>query len=223
MENIDLIIFDCDGTLTDSESVNNRALLEILHEDGFKEFDLNYAYAHWVGTTVSSIMLNIQMQTGRMPAEDTVPRYIRRVADLQLNGLQPIEGAADLVTAVKTKYKICVASNGERSNVIESLNITGLMDNFTPDTVFTKVQVKNPKPAPDLFLFAADKMGVAPERCVVIEDSEAGVRAGVAAGMHVIGFAGSAHDLQKHSERLGIAGAHDIYPRLIHIRMALGL
>jgi HAD superfamily hydrolase (TIGR01509 family) len=223
MENIDLIIFDCDGTLTDSEGINNRALLEILHEDGFTEFDLDYAYANWVGTTVSSILLNIQMQTGRMPADNIVPRYIQRVTEIQLTGLQPINGAQDLVSASKTKYKICVASNGERSNVIQSLKITGLMDHFAEDTVFTKAQVKNPKPAPDLFLFAANKMGVAPERCVVIEDSEAGVRAGVAAGMYVIGYAGSAHNLQKHSERLGIARAHDVYPSLIHIRMALGL
>lgn len=223
MENIDLIIFDCDGTLTDSESINNRALLEILHEAGFAEYTMAYALSNWVGTTVSNILLSIQMDTGRIPPEDTVARYMQRVAQLQLTGLLPIQGAEQLVAAAKQKYKICVASNGERTNVVESLKITGLMPYFAEEIVFTKRQVKNPKPAPDLFLYAAAQMGVPPERCVVIEDSTAGVRAGVAAGMHVIGYAGSGHSLEKHSEALGAAGAHEVYPRLIHICMALGL
>lgn len=224
MENIDLIIFDCDGTLTDSEDINNRALLEVLHEAGFTRYTLDYALKNWVGTTVSNILISIQMETGKTPPDDTVMRYIQRVAELQLTDLKPIEGAPEFVEAAKRKYKICVASNGERSNVVQSLKLTGLMDNFTEDTVFTKIQVKNPKPYPDLFLFAAEKMGVPPERCVVIEDSEAGVRAGAAAGMHVIGYAGSAHnDQQKQAERLGAAGAHDVYGRLIHIQMSLGL
>ncbi len=214
----DLIIFDCDGTLTDSEYVNNRALLEVLHEAGFKEFDLDYAYANWVGTTVSNILLNVQMQTGRAAPADTVQRYIARVAELQQTSLKPIDGANDLVRAAATRYKICVASNGERTNVIRSLEMTNLMHNFTPDTVFTKIQVKNPKPYPDLFLFAAAQMGADPSRCVVIEDSAAGVTAGVAAGMTTWGFTGSAHNPEKQAQTLKSAGAHDVFPALIHIR-----
>lgn len=224
MTDFDLIIYDCDGTLTDSENINNRALLEVLHEAGFEMFDLDYAYKNWVGTTVSNILLKIQMETGRLPPEDTVAKYMVRVAELQLSGgLVAIEGAAELVTASKTKFKICVASNGERRNVIESLKIVDLFDNFTEETVFTKIQVKNPKPFPDLFLFAADKMGVSPERCLVIEDSEAGVRAGVAAGMTVFGYAGSSHDPEKHYQHLKSAGAHEVFQRLIHIQETLGL
>ncbi len=224
MDEFDLIIFDCDGTLTDSESINNRALLEVLHEAGFTQFDLQYAYKNWVGTTVSNILLSIQMETGRLPPEGTVQKYMTRVAELQLTGgLVPIEGAAELVAAAKTKYKICVASNGERRNVIESLKITNLMDYFTEDTVFTKIQVKNPKPAPDLFLFAADKMGVPPERCLVIEDSQAGVLATRAAGMTSFGYAGSAHDPAKHYQHLASTGSHEVFHELIHIQKRLGL
>ncbi len=218
MTNFDLVIFDCDGTLTDSESVNNRALLGVLHEDGFTQFDLDYAYANWVGTTVSSILLNIQMETGRMPASDLLPRYIARVEELQKTDLKPVENAADLVSACARNYKICVASNGERSNVVRSLELTGLMPHFTPETVFTKIQVKNPKPAPDLFLFAALQMGVEPERCVVIEDSAAGVAAGVAAGMVTLGFTGSSHNPEKQAQTLKSAGATAVFPSLIHIR-----
>lgn len=223
MNKFDLIIYDCDGTLTDSENINNRALLEVLHEAGFTQFDLAFAYKNWVGTTVSNILLSIQMETGITPSADIVPKYMARVAKLQLTGLLPIEHAPELVAASKEKFKICVASNGERRNVIESLKITGLMQYFTEDIVFTKIQVKNPKPYPDLFLFAADKMGVMPEKCLVIEDSLAGVRAGVAAGMTVFGYTGSSHEPEIQERHLKSAGAHEVFHSLIHIKERLGL
>ncbi len=219
----ELIIFDCDGTLTDSEYANNQALLEVLHEDGFTEYTLDYAYKNWVGTTVSSILLGIQLETGRAPSDDVLPRYIRRVSELQRTALKAIDGAPGLVAAAKAKYKICVASNGERTNVVNSLVLTGLMANFTEETVFTKIQVKNPKPYPDLFLFAADRMGVLPERCLVLEDSTAGVRAGVAAGMTTWGFSGSSHTPEKQAQELKSAGAHAVFNSLIHIKDRLGL
>lgn len=223
MNNIDLIIFDCDGTLTDSELLNNNALLEVLHEDGFTHYTLDYAFHHWVGTTVSNVMLAIQMETGRMPSPNTVQKFISRVAQKQATDLKAVDGADDLIAAAARKYKVCVASNGERSNVVESLNLTGLKKYFHDDHVFTKIQVKNPKPHPDLFLFAASQMGAVPENCVAIEDSAAGVRAGVAAGMTTFGFTGASHDPIKQAEILKSAGAFAVYPRLIHIQEHLGL
>lgn len=224
MQRFDLIIFDCDGTLTDSEYLNNQALLDVLHEEGLTHYTLDHAYKTWVGTTVSSILLAIRVETGRdLSPQDIVPRYIKRVAELQKTALKPIEGALELVAAAKTKFKICVASNGERSNVLESLELTGLMPSFTPETVFTKVQVKNPKPAPDLFLYAAAQMDVDPELCVVIEDSTTGTRAGVAAGMTTWGFSGSNHDPARQAQNLQSAGAHAVFERLIHIQDRLGL
>lgn len=218
----DLIIFDCDGTLTDSEYVNNQALIDVLAEEGL-QYTLDHAYKHWLGNTVSAINLMIQMETGRVLPGNIVQRYIRRVAELQQTDLRPIEGAGDLVSCAKEHFKICVASNGERGNVLKSLEMTGLMQNFTPETVFTKIQVKNPKPYPDLFLFAAAHMDADPSRCLVIEDSMAGVTAGVAAGMTVWGFTGSSHDPEKQEINLKSAGAHAVYPRLIHMREKLGL
>lgn len=219
----DLIIFDCDGTLTDSEYVNNQALLDVLHEDGFTQYTLDHAYRYWLGNTITSIGLMIQMETGRMMPEDLVPRYIARVAHLQQTDLKPVDGALDLVAKAKEKFKICVASNGERGNVLKSLEMTGLMQSFSTETVFTKIQVKNPKPFPDLFLYAASHMGADPSRCLVIEDSVAGVTAGVAAGMTVWGFTGSSHDPEKQEKNLKSAGAQAVFPRLIHICEKLGL
>lgn len=223
MEDPALIIFDCDGTLTDSEYINNQALLDVLHEEGFTQYTLDHAYQHWVGTTVTGIMLSIQMETGRAPPADTVARYVKRVGELQQTSLRPVAGAADLVSRAAARFKVCVASNGERGNVLTSLSLCGLMDYFTPDTVFTKIQVRNPKPWPDLFLYAASEMGVEASKAVVIEDSETGVRAGVSAGMRTFGFTGSAHDPVRQEEALKNAGADRVFSRLIHIADALGI
>ncbi len=218
----DLIIFDCDGTLTDSEKANNQATLDVLSDIGIN-YTMDHALKHWVGTTLTSIMLSIQTETGRTLPDDIILRCIRRTTELQGAGMSPVEGAPELVAAAKKKFPICVASNGERSNVIASLKLCGLMEYFHEDHVFTKIQVKNPKPYPDLFLFAAAQMGYAPERCLVIEDSMAGVRAGVAAGMTTFGFTGSSHHPPKQAENLKSAGAHQVFDRLIHIKEKLGL
>ena len=107
-------------------------------------------------------------------------------------------------------YKTCVASNGERNNVISSLKNIGLYDLFGDHRIFTKSQVARGKPAPDLFLFAADKMQCQPEHCIVIEDSTAGVKAGVAAGMRTIGLTAASPDPDDAGARLIEAGAHII-------------
>lgn len=223
MNDFDLIIFDCDGTLTDSEYVNNQSVLDVLADDGITQFDIDYAYKHWLGTTLSGIALSIQMETGRQLPEDFALRCMRRGMELQDGFLKPVEGAPELVAAAAQKFKICVASNGERTSVLRSLEKCGLMQYFTEDTVFTKIQVKNPKPYPDLFLFAAARMGADPSRCLVIEDSMTGTRAGIAAGMTTWGFSGSSHNPEKQRENLLAAGAHAVYPRLIHMREELSI
>jgi beta-phosphoglucomutase-like phosphatase (HAD superfamily) len=223
MDLFDLIIFDCDGTLTDSEYVNNQAVLDVLREEGLTHYDLDHAYHHWLGTTLSGIVLAIQMETGKLLPENFAMRCVKRGVELQDGFLNPVEGAPDLVAAAATKFKICVASNGEQNAVTRSLEKTGFMAHFTPEQVFTKSLVKNPKPYPDLFLYAAARMGVEPARCLVIEDSSTGVRAGVAAGMTVWGFSGSSHNPERQAVALESAGAHDVFSRLIHIRERLGL
>lgn len=210
----DLVIFDCDGTLADSENLNNQAMLDVLHEDGFTQYDMAYALKHWLGTTVSDSVRQIEIETGKKVSGDAVARYMTRVHTLHQKHLKPVAGAAHLVGACAQRGKICVASNGERNNVLQSLTLTGLMPFFTPETVFTKIQVEKPKPYPDLFLFAAEKMGAAPAHCLVVEDSVAGVIAGRAAGMTVWGFTGTNHDPAAHSVTLMEAGASNIFARL---------
>lgn len=219
-----LLIFDCDGTLVDSEYLNNKAFTDVLQSYGLTQYTTDYAMQHFVGLTISNIMLQIQMETGFIFPEDTVPRYIRRVEELQHSGLRPIPGALVAVQKlVDAGKRICIGSNGERSNVLRALEMTGLHRFFRDEHVFTKIQVDQPKPAPDLFLYAARQMGAAPERCVVIEDSVTGVTAGVAAGMQVIGFTGAHHAPEKSADILQKAGAHAIAPDFIHIDTLLSL
>lgn len=219
----DLIIFDCDGTLVDSESLNNQATIDILEECGVQGYSLDHALNHWAGTTYSSIRLVVQMETGKMLPDDFTMRCVYRVAELQEQELKSVAGAMETVKALEDKgIKTCVASNGERTNVLNSIRLTGLQPFFPEARVFTKIQVERPKPAPDLFLFAADKMGADPKACIVIEDSEAGVTAGVAAGMKVVGFTGTSHDKTRQAGRLTGAGAWAVIDDFIHMPTLLG-
>lgn len=206
----DTIIFDCDGTLTDSEYLNNKANADMLAKLGFPQYTVEYSMENFVGVALSEIKKIIEAKEGRAIPDNYVPDYIRLVAEYQQTMLKPVEGAVEAAHELTSRFKTCVASNGERSNVISSLQAVGLYDLFGEDRTFTKIQVARGKPAPDLFLFAADRIGAVPEKCIVIEDSPAGVMAGVAARMHVIGFTGASHDPAGMAPKLTEAGAHRV-------------
>lgn len=213
----DLIIFDCDGTLVDSETLYNSITAELLNELGFEEYTPELCIELFAGQAWSTIKAGLEERHGAEIPKDIVERYIA-IANARMDtDLQTPLGADDVVSALKAERSICVASNGERNNVIKSLKITGLMDHFIEDHIFTKIQVEQPKPAPDLFLFAAERMGFESSHCLVIEDSPAGVAAAVAANMKVIGFTGCAHDQDQQAELLKNAGAKIITDKLIHI------
>lgn len=108
----------------------------------------------------------------------------------------------------KLKIPKCVASNSSHHYVTQCLGLTQTLKYFNQDAIFSSNQVSNPKPAPDLFLFAAKKMGIKPENCIVIEDSLAGAEAATAAGMKVMMFLGGSHaSFDWYRDRLAI---HDV-------------
>lgn len=127
-----------------------------------------------------------------------------RIEESYRTELQAIDGIDRLLRQLPLPR--CVASSSAPDKLRLGLELTGLWSHFDPH-VFSSVMVKAGKPAPDLFLFAAARMGTAPAHCVVVEDSIAGVRAGVAAGMMVIGFTAGGHCLEDHDQRLLSAGA----------------
>lgn len=218
-----LVIFDCDGTLVDSEYLNNKAFSDVLTSYGLTQYTPDYLLNTAAGYMVSHTLLQIQMETGFIFPEDTVPRYIRRVEELQQTEMRTIAGVDELVKQAASVMDVCVGSNGERSNVVRSVELAGLKQYFPDERIYTKTQVARGKPAPDLFLFAAAQYGYDPRDCIVIEDSEVGVSAGVAAGMTVIGFTGSSHHPEKHALSLKNAGAHHVVQDFIHIQSILGV
>ncbi len=222
MSQLDLIIFDCDGTLTDSEYLNNIAVVDLLNELGLKQYTLEYAYKHFVGRALGIIFDEVEAENGiKLPA-DLAQQYMRRVNEYQKTMLKPIEGALDFVKSMHGRLPMCVASNGERTNVVSSLQALGFMDYFTEDQVFTKTQVKRPKPYPDLFEFAASNMN-APDasRILVLEDSVAGVKAGRAAHMVVYGFTGVNHNPELARGLLRENGANEVFHSYNDVKTAV--
>ena len=181
----DLVIFDCDGVLVDSEPIANRVFTDLLNEIGLRT-TLEETMRDYVGRSMASCMAIVGERLGRPVPDDFVDAFRDRTADAfraELRGVPGIEAALDAITE-----PTCVASSGEHRKIRLSLGLTGLLPRFE-GRVFSAEDVARGKPHPDLFLHAARVMGADPARCAVVEDSPLGVRAGVAAGMTVFGFA----------------------------------
>lgn len=189
----DLIIFDCDGVLVDSEPISLSVLLDVLREAGCAMTDAQ-AWEQFLGRSIGTVAKVLEDQY----AMELTPEHLRQIrAKLYtrfLDELGPIKGVRAAVTELTKSLgcPICVASSSQPERIRLSLDVTGLADLFGAH-VYSASMVERGKPAPDLFLYAAAQMGVAPENCVVIEDSEAGIRAAQAAGMRVIAFTGGGH------------------------------
>jgi HAD superfamily hydrolase (TIGR01509 family) len=207
----DLIIFDCDGTLTDSEYLNNRALSDTLGSLGFETYTTEYCRDHLTGRSMADIKVLIETRHDATLPESFIPDFVARAQAYQKDYLKEAPGAVEAVHILSQTFKTCVASNGERNNVLSSLRMINLYDFFGENRVFTKSQVARGKPSPDLFLFAAEKMGAPPERVLVIEDSTPGVLGGVAAGMTVFGYTGVSHNPEDVRKSLIESGARQIF------------
>lgn len=219
----DLIIFDCDGTLVDSEYLNNKISSDLLIELGLTDYTPMRCMEEFSGRTWTDIKATLEARHKITLPPTLIETYIQTVQNKMAEMLKPIKGALDFVQACNAvpDLKICVGSNGQRENVTQSLNLQGFDDYFHDENTFTRIQVPNGKPAPDLFLFAAKKMGVEPARCLVLEDSATGVLAGVAAEMDVWGFVGASHDPENQEKVLLEVGASRVYTDFIHIHEML--
>ncbi|MFJ3235570.1 HAD family hydrolase [Streptomyces sp. NPDC086787] len=184
----DLVIFDNDGVLVDSEPISNRHLAAYLSELGHPT-SYEDSIRDYMGSAMHRIHDLILERTGRRLPEDFDDVFHARVFAAFERELKPVSGVADLLeklTADGVPY--CVASSGSHERIRVGHRTTGLDRWFDESRVFSSQDVGRGKPAPDLFLYAAERMGVAPERCAVVEDSPLGVRAAVAAGMDVYGY-----------------------------------
>lgn len=186
---ITLVIFDCDGVLVDSEPLAMQVLLDAVAEAGVT-LDPDEAYARFLGRSLASIVASLSENHQVELTPDALERMRHRLYDLFRRELQPIPGIRQVLDGLEPA--ICVASSSQPERIRLALDVTGLHSAFGA-RIFSATMVKHGKPAPDLFLHAAETMGIAPEACLVVEDSPAGVEAAKRAGMRVFGFTGGSH------------------------------
>ncbi|HEV8716949.1 MAG TPA: HAD family hydrolase [Candidatus Binatia bacterium] len=181
----DLIIFDCDGVLVDSEPLVNRVFVEMLGELGYR-LDYEATLREFSGAVMSTRLAISQQRLGWSPPAGFTRDFERRLLEVMRRDLQAVPGIREALDRLRRPW--CVVSNGTPNDMRFRLGLTGLLEAFEP-YLCSASEVARPKPAPDVFLYAARAMGVSPERCAIIEDSVPGVHAGVEAGMAIFGFA----------------------------------
>ncbi|MFD8212069.1 HAD family hydrolase [Streptomyces sp. NPDC059695] len=184
----DLVIFDNDGVLVDSEPISNTLLAGFLTELGHPT-TYEESVRDYMGSAMHTIHELVEERSGeKLPADFDDVFHARVFAAFQAE-LEVVAGAGDVLKGLAAAgVPYCVASSGSHERIRVGHRKTGLDVWFTDETIFSAEDVGRGKPAPDLFLHAAERMGVAPERCVVVEDSGPGVQAALAAGMDVYGF-----------------------------------
>lgn len=219
MSTIKLVIFDCDGVLVDSEYLSAQINAELLTAAGFpiSAEELSERYTGMIlKDALTLIEKQIDIPLSASLLDKAHEEFDRRVK----TELMAIDGVRDLVNSLNVPY--CICSNSVHNNIKTMLTITGLYDLFE-DKIFSAPEVgsKKPKPAPDVFLYAAKKFNMAPQDCIVIEDSVTGTKAATAAGMRVIGFTGGNHAYPGLADALTQAGAATVVNRHNNIKAVI--
>ncbi len=215
-----LLIFDCDGVLVDSEVIacNIRAMQ--ISKLGYpitgEEYLLRFS-----GRNNEENKREVEQLLGRSIPNDYNEAFLSKLFKTYHKELSPIEGIESILAVLKNK---CVASNTQKNRLHTTLHTANLLAYFEQDYLFSVDMVAKGKPAPDLFLLAAQKMGYPPEKCLVIEDGIAGIQAAIRADMKVIAFTGGSHikyDYQR--QRLIEAGATTVFSNMRELYNLLGL
>jgi HAD superfamily hydrolase (TIGR01509 family) len=202
-QKFDLVIFDCDGVLVDSEVISSRAHAQILTRHGYP-ITADQVLERFLGVSDPEARQTIETEIGRKLPDDFETQVKQATLQFYAGDLRAISHVGEAIAAIGAPK--CVASSGTPEKIHHGLNCAGLYDRLAPH-IFSATQVARGKPAPDLFLFAAQQMQVSPGRCLVIEDSVAGITGARAAGMTVLGFHGGSHCRPGHADMLRAAGA----------------
>ncbi|WP_378941776.1 HAD family hydrolase [Mesorhizobium sp. ANAO-SY3R2] len=197
-----LVIFDCDGVLVDSEPLAAQAYVRAYARNGLPI--KAEVISHGVGMKQADIIVKIHELTGHLLPDHATGDIWGETKALFTEQLQSTSGLPAFISGLKVAR--CVASSSSLERIHHSLAVTALADHFG-EAIFSSSMVARGKPAPDIFLHAAKKMGFDPARCVVIEDSRYGVQGAVAAGMTAIGYVGGGHTHDGHGPELLAAGA----------------
>jgi HAD superfamily hydrolase (TIGR01509 family) len=183
---VELVIFDCDGVLIDSERLAVKVDVAVLRELGWPLTEAE-VIERFVGRSDKDGRAMIEAHLGRNLPDDFAETVEHRYREAFATALTPVDGVLEALDRIS--LPMCVASSATHDHLRYTLGLTDLYERFV-GRIFSAEDVTNGKPAPDLFLHAAGRMGVTPAACVVVEDSRYGVQAARAAGMRVLAFAG---------------------------------
>lgn len=186
MNKPECIIFDCDGVLVDSEGINNRVLLEMAAEYGVK-MDLKEAVEAFSGIRIREGIRILQQRASRPFPEDFEQTFRAKTYAIFKTEMKAVEGVASLLSRLTLPF--CVASSGPVEKIKLNLTVTGLIQYFPDNRIFSGYDINSWKPDPGIFLYAASEMGFSPAVCAVIEDSKAGIIAAVKGGFSAYGYA----------------------------------
>jgi HAD superfamily hydrolase (TIGR01509 family) len=182
------LIFDCDGVLVDSEMLSSIVEAELSRELGVP-LTVDEAHALFLGKTVEGVVEKFSELVDRKLSAGFIYNWAFATAHEFMQRLQPVTGILEAIAGFRTRnFAMAVASQSPLARVKLSLSVAGFGESFG-EHVYVTSMVARPKPAPDIYLFAAEKLGTTPSGCIVIEDSPAGAAAAIAAGFQAIGYA----------------------------------
>ena len=222
MLKFDAIIFDFDGVLLESEFEGNRMLAELLTDLGHRT-STEEAIKHFVGLSGPQFIAAIKARIGGpLPPEFHERRMKQSVTALR-EGVRSVVGAVDFVRSLPPDLPRAVASSSSTRWLSGHLAHLGLADAFGPHVYSGREHVERGKPEPDLYLHAAEALGVPIHRSVILEDSEIGVTGALASGATVIGFAGGSHCFDGHGDTLRDLGVQHVATSFDEVRRLIGL
>ena len=213
---VELVIFDCDGVLVDSEMLSASVLMQMLSEIGLP-ITHEIFRSDFLGRSYASATERFERRIGKPFPPEFNAEYRTRLLEKMRGNLKSMTGVEEVLAAMRVPY--CLATGSSPPRLAVTLAESGLEKYFT-GRAFTTSLVKNGKPAPDIFLHVASTMGANVASCLVIEDSEMGVRAALAAGMEVWHFAGGSHikagyrlpeDVVPHQVLDSMSALHDAF------------
>ncbi len=208
MSNIDLVVFDFDGVLVDSETMGCQIWSDVFAKHGMNvpAKDIMEKYTGKTGTLICRL---IEQEYGYEIPDGFLDEVNETTESVMAKELKTVAGVMETLPRLKTP--VCIASGSRPKRLNMCLDVTGLRKFFPDETVFSSHYVKNGKPAPDIFLYAAEKMRVAPRKCLVVEDSSSGVVGALAAGMRAFGFMGASHCTPARGVQLLESGAELLF------------
>ncbi|TIO61169.1 MAG: HAD family phosphatase, partial [Mesorhizobium sp.] len=208
-------IFDCDGVLVDSEIIAARVEAELLTSAGY-EISPEELAETYAGLTFKDILMRVE-EKSHLPFQASLIDRAEELVDRKLRSdVRIIDGAREAVAAVTAPRAVCSNSRTERIEfMLEKVRLLP----FFAGRIFSGLDIpsKKTKPAPDVFLYAAEQLGANPKNTFVIEDSVHGVTGARTAGMRVIGFTGAGHSYPGHADTLTEAGAETVIRRLAEL------